>query len=108
MKNLEYGIHNVTVGNDEKESKVVKFGDGLNRVYEAVWDEDKISGILILRDLRLDLDAFSSTEDGGGDHIDANEIIDTEKVFLLFDNERSIDAVISMLNQAKNNFKKLG
>ena len=96
--NIEYGIQKCTVGDDAVESTFVKFGDGLTRISTVVWS-DKLSGIQICRDGN-ETEPFAVRE--GEQANKANKIPDLDKVYLVFDNKKSIDVMIERLIDAKS------
>ena len=93
---IKYGIQKVTVGKDNIASTYVKFGDGQTRIADVHWD-DKQSGIMICRSDLIDNTPFSEHEDSE----EMNHLPDEDKVYIVFDNTRSIDVMISKLEDAK-------
>ena len=102
MYNLEYGISKGTVGEDNVESTVVKFGDGLTRISTCFWS-DGISGIQLCRSDQLKTEAFKEYKEGDG--VSPNDIHDDEKVYIVFDSERSIDIMITRLTEARDEMR---
>ena len=90
----EYGILSCKFGEDSKESVVVQFGDGMTGIQSLGYDNGDV-GVVMCRDgkhnepfgFNDDKDTHSSEED---------------KVFLSFDNPRSIDVLIDRLQEAKS------
>ena len=89
----EYGVLSYKFGDDEKESTIVQFGDGLTAIQALGYDNGDV-GVVLCRDgnhtepfcYSFNGDTYKSTED---------------KVFIAFDNPKSIDALILKLNEAK-------
>lgn len=89
----EYGILSYKFGGDSKESTLIQFGDGMTGIQSLGYDNGDV-GVVFCRDgnhdnpfgFNDDKDTWKSTE---------------EKVFLAFDNAKSIDVLISRLNEAK-------
>jgi hypothetical protein len=98
-RNIKYGIQTCTVGDDNVESTYVKFGDGLTRISAVKWD-DELSGIAIFRDELSPEEPFGIYN--GEEACKLNKLPDLDKVFIAFDNERSIDVMIAMLRKAKS------
>lgn len=94
---MEYGISDVTYGADNKPSKTVSFGDGKNRVLSVSFD-DGTRGVAIVRDEDIKPFERETFKEGTtGDDFSG------EKVYLLFDNNKSIDAVINQLIYVRDN-----
>ncbi len=94
---IEYGISNQIFGIDKVESKVASFGDGKTRISTVGWDGD-LAGIQIVRDKLMDK-PFGVYK---GDHAKVvNNMPNHEKVYLVFDNTKSIDIAIDRLEEAK-------
>lgn len=89
----EYGILSYKFGEDNKESTIVQFGDGMTGIQSLGYDNGDV-GVVFCRDGKYekpfgfndDKDTWESTE---------------EKVFLAFDNTKSIDVLIARLEEAK-------
>jgi hypothetical protein len=102
MDKLDYGITKLTVGDDEVESTIVKFGDGLTRVSTCFWDGE-LSGVQLCRSDKLQNTPFKKFNPG--EDRDPNTLLDDDKVYLVFDNEKSIDFVIAQLQEAKDKMR---
>ena len=96
--NIEYGIQKCTVGDDAVESTYVKFGDGLTRISTVGWG-DKLSGIQICRDGN-EAEPFGIYK--GQEANKVNKLPDLDKVYIVFDNKKSIDVMIDRLIEAKS------
>jgi hypothetical protein len=95
---MQYGLSSVIFGDDKLESKVVKMGDGLTRI-ASVKFENGDCGICFVRaeDIGKPFQIF----DEGESNKVVNERTDEEKVYLIFDDERSIDAIENQLREAR-------
>ncbi|AHK11458.1 hypothetical protein S140_48 [Shewanella sp. phage 1/40] len=92
----KYGVGLVMFDGDEKSHPCVQFGDGLTRIFTTVWDKDNV-GLKIAKVVD-DLPEFHGCEydkDSPPHKTDGNE------VHILFDNPRSIDAMIGQLEYIK-------
>lgn len=105
MNTADYGITTSRVGDDVVESTIVKFGDGLTRVSTCFWDGG-LSGVQLCRSEKLQKVPFKQFQPG--EDRDPNTLLDDDKVYLVFDNEKSIDIVIAQLQEAKENMRNLG
>lgn len=105
MNKTDYGITSAKVGDDVVESTIVKFGDGLTRVATVFW-EGELSGLQLCRSDKLQKIPFK--EFSPGEDRDPNTLLDDDKVYLVFDNEKSIDIVIARLQEAKENMRDPG
>ena len=105
MNKSDYGITKSKVGDDVVESTVVKFGDGMTRVSSVFWDGE-LSGVQICRSDNLQKTLFKKF--GPGEDRDPNTLPEDDKVYLVFDNEKSIDIVIAQLQEAKDNMRDPG
>ena len=94
---IEYGISNQIFGIDEVESKVASFGDGRTRISTVGWDGDLV-GIQIVRDELMDK-PFGVYKGDDADLV--NNMPNHQKVYLVFDNVKSIDVAIDRLEEAK-------
>ena len=80
----KYGVGLVMFDGDESAHHCVQFGDGLTRILTTVWDKDNV-GLKIAR-----------VAEGNPPHkTDGNEI------HIMFDNPKSIDTMIGMLEYIK-------
>jgi hypothetical protein len=102
MNKSDYGITKFKVGDDVVESTIVKFGDGLTRVSTVFWDGE-LSGVQLCRSDKLQKTPFKKFNPG--EDRDPNTLLDDDKVYLVFDNEKSIDIVIAQLQEAKDNMR---
>ena len=90
----EYGILNYKFGDDEKESVMIQFGDGMTGIQSIEYDNGDV-GVVFCRDgnhpkpfgVNDEENAYTSVED---------------KVFIAFDNVKSIDVLIERLEEAKS------
>jgi hypothetical protein len=96
MSNTEYGINKIKIGEDNVESTFVKFGDGVTRISSVHWD-DKEAGVQICRSNKVDNTPFK--EHGGGEEM--NELPDDDKVYIVFDNVKSLDIMVAKLTEAR-------
>lgn len=103
MDNADYGISDLSF--EGKISKVIKFGDGLTSIFDAYWPNQ--FGIQIIRSELINekAGAFEATKDGDSNWVSPSDV-DDESVFIVFDNERSIDTMIERLQYVKDNYKK--
>lgn len=90
----EYGVIKVNFANDKKESTLVRFGDGKTGI-QALGFDNGDAGVVLCRDGKHDK-PFGFNEDK--DTYKSQE----EKIFLAFDNKKSIDVLIDQLNEAKD------
>lgn len=89
----EYGILRYKFGEDRKESTIIQFGDGMTGIQSLGYDNGDV-GVVFCRDgkhrepfgFNDDKDTHASSED---------------KVFLAFDNPKSIDVLIARLEESK-------
>lgn len=102
MKTIEYGITEITVGNDNIKSKLVKFGDGKTRISTVFWDGE-LSGLQLCRSDKLKQEPFKEYKPG--DDISPNSLPEEDKVYIIFDNEKSIDVMINRLIEARDNMR---
>jgi hypothetical protein len=102
MNQTDYGITHCKVGDDVVKSTIVKFGDGLTRVSTCFWD-DGLSGVQLCRSDKLQQTPFKKFNPG--EDRDPNTLLDDDKVYLVFDNEKSIDAIIAQLQEAKEKMR---
>jgi hypothetical protein len=98
---IEYGFNMVTVGDDRVESQYILFGDGLNRV-SSVFFDDGTAGIQILRD-DSESEPFAIYSAQEAQFV--NNMPENEKVYIAFDNPKSIDVLINRLLDAKNSME---
>ncbi len=100
MKDVEYGISDVNVAG--KVSKTIKFGDGNTRIYSAFWGEQ--FGVQLIRNAILTENSvpFESNNNKSANWVEPSTIKD-ESVFIVFDNVKSIDALINQLQFVKEN-----
>lgn len=103
---IKYGIQKCTFGSDSKENTVIKFGDGMNRITSALWTETEtrkeIAGVQIVRPAKDDNAPFAVIEPDADGYVGVNDALEDDKVYIVFDNKDSIDALVSALNEAKN------
>ncbi len=98
MKTLDYGIQHVEVENDNIESTIVKFGDGMTRISGAGWQK----GIWGIQFARVnDWPEPFYVDATNRDVSTLNNIPDIEKVYLVFDNVRSVDALVDQLKDIR-------
>lgn len=99
MKDINYGISDVIFGSDTMPSKTVKFGDGNTLISGVNWGEFG-AGVCLVRNKSEEHQPFQKYEHGElAFHV--NKSPELEKVYLVFDNARSIDALIAQLELAK-------
>lgn len=99
MKDIDYGISDVVFGEDTIASKTVKFGDGNTLISSVIW-EGVGAGICLVRNKSDSHKPFQRYEKGElSYHI--NESPESEKVYIVFDNIRSIDSLIAQLEITK-------
>ena len=98
MAKYDYGLFKMIFGNDVIESYVASFGDGLTRISTVGWDGTH-SGIQIVRDKLCD-EPFGRYSGKDADKV--NNMPEKEKIYLIFDNVRSIDVAIRQLEEAKS------
>jgi hypothetical protein len=89
----EYGIIKVKFGDDENESTMVQFGDGMTGIQSLLYDNGDV-GVVMCRDGKHN-EPFGFNEEK--DTYASKE----EKIFLTFDNERSIDVLIERLIEVR-------
>ncbi len=89
----EYGIIKVNFGSDEKESTMVQFGDGMTGIQSLGYDNGDV-GVVLCRDGNHN-EPFGFNEEKNT--YESSE----EKIFLAFDNPKSIDVLIARLAEAK-------
>lgn len=102
MNKTDYGITSAKVGADVVESTIVKFGDGLTRISTVFWNGE-LSGVQLCRSDKLQKTPFKGFKPG--EDRDPNTLLDDDKVYLVFDNEKSIDIMIARLQEAKENMR---
>jgi len=100
MKNVPYGISDLIVS--EKVSRTVKFGDGLTKIYSVSWGDN--FGLELVRDESIK--PFHKNKVGDDDWVDP-KTINEESVFIVFDNEKSLDVMISQLQYLKKNINSI-
>jgi hypothetical protein len=98
MAEYEYGVLKMRFGIDSVDSAVASFGDGLTRISTVGWDGTH-SGIQIVRD-ELCNEPFGKYIGEEADKV--NQMPESEKIYLIFDNVRSIDVAIARLEEAKS------
>ncbi|AAQ96564.1 hypothetical protein [Vibrio phage VP16C] len=92
----KYGVGTVLFENEDKPHPCAQFGDGKLRIFTTVWSPRNV-GLKIARTVE-DLPPFSAhtyDEENPPHQTDGNEI------HLLFDDPRSIDAMITQLEYIK-------
>ena len=105
MKDLDYGISNAIFGNDEVESKTVKFGDGNTLISGVSWGENGF-GICLVRNRSDAHQPFQSYKNGELNY-HVNQSPNEEKVYIVFDNIKSADALIYQLKKERDEFEML-
>lgn len=103
MKLINYGISHAKVGDDNVESTVVKFGDGMTRISGAGWEKGTW-GVQFARTDDWSIPFHINETDQ--DVSTLNDIPDIEKVYLIFDNARSVDALVNQLHDIKERMIK--
>ncbi len=93
----EYGVGTLILEGDEREHVCVQFGDGMTRIFTEVWDRQNV-GIKMGR-IVDDVPPFSACDYGPDSP--PPKTSGTE-VHLLFDNVKSIDAVIRQLSYVRD------
>ena len=93
----KYGVGLVKFEGEENAHPCVQFGDGMTRIFTTVWDSNNV-GIKMAK-VTEDLPAFY-----GCDYDENNPPHKTDgaEVHLMFDNPKSIDALIGRLEYIKN------
>ncbi len=99
MQDVDYGISDVIFGEDTNPSKTVKFGDGNTLISTVTW-EGIGAGICLVRNKSDSHKPFQSYGKGELSY-HVNESPELEKVYLVFDNAKSIDALIRQLELTK-------
>ena len=92
----KYGVGLVMFDGDESAHHCVQFGDGLTRIFTTVWNKENV-GLKIAKVVD-DLPEFYGCDydkDNPPHKTDGNEI------HIMFDNPRSIDAMIGRLQYIK-------
>ncbi|AUR91239.1 hypothetical protein NVP1158O_12 [Vibrio phage 1.158.O._10N.261.45.E12] len=89
----EYGIIKVKLGTDAEESTMVQFGDGMTGIQSLGYDNGDV-GVVLCRDGNHN-EPFGFNEEKNT--YESSE----EKIFLAFDNPKSIDVLIARLTEAK-------
>lgn len=98
MKTINYGISHAEIGDDNIESTIVKFGDGMTRISGAGWEK----GTWGVQFARVeDWPKPFHVNETDRDVSTLNNIPDIEKVYLVFDNIRSVDALVDQLHDIK-------
>ena len=101
---MNYGIQKVIVGDDNVASTYALFGDGLNRISTVGWGPQETpeqvdrAGVQICRDSN-ETEPYGTFKGEAADHV--NHLPDLEKIYLVFENTRSIDVMIARLEEAK-------
>jgi hypothetical protein len=93
----KYGVGVVRFDGDKKDYPCVQFGDGMTRIFTTFWDKNNV-GLKIAKVVD-DLPAFHGCnydEDNPPHKTDGNDI------HIIFDNPRSIDAMIGRLEFIKS------
>jgi len=98
MKN-NYGISRVIYGNDNVDSTTCTFGDGLTMIASVGFDSG-LCGVVFVRSRNIESKPFQVFT-GGESEIAVNKSPDDEKIYILFDNEKSIDALIFQLEESR-------
>jgi hypothetical protein len=103
---IKYGINKCVFSEDNKESTVVKFGDGMNRITSGSWiqtdNQKSIVGVQIVRPDNCSAKAFATLSPGDEGYIGVNDEPNEDKVYIVFDCVESINALISSLEEAKS------
>ena len=102
MKNVPYGISEVIIS--DIQCKAVKFGDGLTRIFSTFWGDE--FGVQLIRSDKINetLKPFEANAEHDENWVHPNTVAD-ESVYIVFDNEKSLDAMINQLQYVKDNFK---
>lgn len=101
--NIEYGISEVAYG-DNSPAKTIMFGDGLTAIHDVSWEDKVTCGVVISRGAEnCPSYPFEHLEKDNGDAVvDPHDFPEMEKVYILFDNIKSVDAMQAMLSQARS------
>jgi len=93
----KYGVGLVRFDGEDNDHPCVQFGDGNTRIFTTYWDDRNV-GLKIAKIID-DIPAFS-----GANYSDENppHKTDGNEIHILFDNEKSIDAMINRLNYLKS------
>lgn len=98
MKEIDYGISREEVGDDNVKSTIVKFGDGMTRISGAGWEK----GTWGVQFARVeDWPEPFHVNETDQDVSTLNNIPDIKKVYLVFDNVRSVDALVDQLKDIR-------
>lgn len=97
----EYGVGLVHFEGENKPHPCVQFGDGKTRIFTTVWDENNV-GLKIAKVIE-DLPAFYGCE---YDENNPPPQTDGNEIHILFDNPKSIDAMIGRLEYIKSLMNK--
>ena len=95
---MKYGI---THFNEDKLTDVV-FGDGRTGIFSIGFKEG-VAGLQLRRDGKEPKPFWKEENPSKDLKVDANKFGDHQTVRLLFDNKRSIDIMIKMLEESKDN-----
>ena len=96
-----YGVGLVRFDGEDKSHPCIQFGDGKTRIFTTVWDKDNV-GLKIAKVVD-DIPAFYSCE---YDESNPPHKTDGNEIHILFDNPRSIDAMIGRLEYIKEVMNK--
>jgi hypothetical protein len=103
MHDISYGVHadGVKFGNDKFASPTVKLGDGKTLIASVSFKNS--AGIVFTES---DGEPFENWENGEKAYL-VNERPEQEKIYIVFTNQKSIDAAIAQLLEAKNMLAEL-
>lgn len=98
MRDINYGVHadGVKFGNDRFASPTVKLGDGKTLIATVGFKNS--AGIVFTES---DGEPFETWKNGEKAYL-VNESPEQEKIYIVFTSQKSIDAVIAQLLEAKN------
>lgn len=105
QRSKNYGISKIVYGEDNVESATCVLGDGLTRVASVGFDNG-LCGVVLVRSINIESEPFQ-VFNGGESDIAVNQSPDDEKIYILFDNEKSIDALIFQLEESRKMLKTM-
>ncbi len=96
-----YGISQIIFGEDENESTLVQFGDGMTAIQAVTYDNGDF-GVVLVRDGSFDKPFGINEKKDSYAH-------DTSygKVVIAFDNPKSVDVLVARLIEAKEMAEEL-
>lgn len=97
---IPYGISTQRFSDEDQDFKVVKLGDGRTSITTNLWTPINIPVVGICLNYRQDTEFIPFSKETYGSRNPAPEL-KGDKVHILFDNTRSIDAMISQLEEIK-------